>query len=57
LHEKRTNDQLKEGEIVSHVARMGYIINTQKISVLRSKRDYLLNLGVDARIILKQILK
>jgi hypothetical protein len=40
-----------------HVARMGYMINTQKISVLESKRDYLLNLGVDARIISKQILK
>jgi hypothetical protein len=47
---------LRKPRGLKHVARMGYMINTQKTSVLGSKRDYLLNLGVDARKILKQIL-
>jgi hypothetical protein len=47
----------RKARCLRHVARVGYMINTQKISELRSKRDYLLNLSVDAKIISKQILK
>ena len=57
LHEKIYNDQLKEGEMVYAWSKDGiYDKHIENFSVKKQK-NYLLNLGVDARIILKQILK